>query len=111
MQLLITERNDITPLLGMDWLNKFKSTIGNIRVDENRQWEKREIPGPIPKQYDHKRCGNKHTIETGTLSGETKSKTNPSPLTRSCRKKIEKSIKSGHLEKVKQVDEEFFYHR
>ena len=30
MQLLITERNDITPLLGMDWLNKIKVTIGKI---------------------------------------------------------------------------------
>ena len=24
MQILITERNDITPLLGMDWMKKFK---------------------------------------------------------------------------------------
>ena len=32
MHILITERNDITPLLGMDWMKQFKLTIGNIRV-------------------------------------------------------------------------------
>ena len=37
MQLLITERNDITPLLGMNWVKKFKLTIGNIQVDKNNQ--------------------------------------------------------------------------
>ena len=30
MQILITERNDNTPLLEMDWTKKFKLTIGNI---------------------------------------------------------------------------------
>ena len=43
MKLPITERNDITPLLGMDWLKKFRLTIGNIRLDENSQSEKRQI--------------------------------------------------------------------
>ena len=43
MQILITERNDITSLLGMDWLKNFKLTLGNIRVDENSQSEKRRV--------------------------------------------------------------------
>ena len=89
MQLLITERTDITPLLGTDWLKKFKLTVGDIRLDENSQPGKksnREIPGSIPKQYDHKRRRNKHTYETGTLSCKTKRKVDPSPLTRSSRK-------------------------
>ena len=30
MEILITERTDITPLLGMDWMKKFKLTIGRI---------------------------------------------------------------------------------
>ena len=59
MQLLITERNDITPLLGMDWLKKFKLPIGNIRLDNNNQSEetdRREISGLVQEQYNHKRC-------------------------------------------------------
>ena len=43
LQLLITERNDKTPLLGKDWLKKFRLTIGNNRLDENSQSEKRQI--------------------------------------------------------------------
>ena len=51
MQLLITERNDITPLLGMDWLKKFRLTIGNIRLDENSQSEKRQIVKKFPDLF------------------------------------------------------------
>ena len=43
MQILITVRNDVAPLLGMDWLKKIKLTIGNIRLDEENQSEKRQI--------------------------------------------------------------------
>ena len=43
LQLLITERNDITPPLGIDWLKKFKLTIRNIRTDRNSQSEKRRV--------------------------------------------------------------------
>ena len=34
MQYLITKRNDIILLLGMDWMKKFNLTIGNIRLEE-----------------------------------------------------------------------------
>ena len=51
IHLLITERNDITPLLGMDWLKKFKLTIGNIRLDENNQSEKRRMIEKFPDLF------------------------------------------------------------
>ena len=112
MKLPITERNDITPLIGMDWLKKFRLTIGNIRLDENSQSEKktdrREMLGLFQKQYNNKRCQNTHTIEIGTISGKRKSKTNPSPFTRSSRNEIERLTEPGHSERVKQVDETCF---
>ena len=37
MEILITERTDITPLLGMDWMKTFKLTIGRIQLAENNQ--------------------------------------------------------------------------
>ena len=76
MQLLITERNDITPLLGMDWLKKFRLTIGNNRSDENNQSEKTQIVGKFPNLFRNNttiKDAEKNTIETGTLSGKTKS--------------------------------------
>ena len=41
MQILITGRDDITPLLGMEWMKKFNLTSRNIRTDENNQSEKK----------------------------------------------------------------------
>ena len=40
VQIMITKRNGIPPLLGMDWLKKLDLTIRNIRLDENNQSEK-----------------------------------------------------------------------
>ena len=37
MEILITERADITPLLGMDWVKRFKLTIGKIQLTETGQ--------------------------------------------------------------------------
>ena len=51
MQLLITERNDITPLLGMDWLKIFRLTIENTRLDENSQSEERQIVEKFPDLF------------------------------------------------------------
>ena len=51
MQLLFTERNDITPLLEMDWLKKFRLAIRNIRLDENSQSEKRQILVKFPDSF------------------------------------------------------------
>ena len=35
--IIITERSDVEPQLGKDWLPKVKLTIKNIRLDENDQ--------------------------------------------------------------------------
>ena len=37
MEILITERTDMTPLLGMDWMKKFKLTISKIQLTDNNQ--------------------------------------------------------------------------
>ena len=51
MEILITERTEITPLLGMDWMKKLKLTISKIQLADNNQFRTREniqqISGPI----------------------------------------------------------------
>ena len=53
MEILITERTDITPLLGMDWMRTFKLTIGKLQMTKNNQSEKerifKKIPGSLRK--------------------------------------------------------------
>ena len=101
MQINITERNDMTPL---DWLKKFKLKIGNIRLDKKSQLEKRRIIEKLPdlfKNNHHKKRRNKHTIETVTISGKTKSRPIRLHLQAAVGTKVEKLTESGHLEKVK----------
>ena len=42
IETFITERTDITQLLGIDWMKRFKLTIGRILLADNNQSEKRE---------------------------------------------------------------------
>ena len=112
MQLLITERNDITPLLGMDWLKKFKLTIGNIRLDDNNQSEKRQIVEKFPDLFKNNTTIKDAEINIQLKPGHypVKQKARPIPLhlQEAVGKEIEKLTKSGHLERVKQVDEDCF---
>ena len=43
MEILITERTDITPLLGMDWMKNFKLTIRRIQLADNNQSEREKV--------------------------------------------------------------------
>ena len=111
MQLLITERNDITPLLGMDWLKKFKLTIGNIRLNENSQSEKKRIIEKFPDLFR-----NTTTMKDGKVNIQlkpghypVKQKARPIPLQlQDVVEKKRKLTKSGRLEKVEHVDEDCF---
>ena len=48
---LSNERNDITPLLGKDWLKKVNLTIRNIQLGENIYSEKRQITQTTPDSF------------------------------------------------------------
>ena len=111
MQILITEQNDITPLLGMDWLKKFRLTIGNIRLDENSQSEKRQNVKKFPDLFRNNTTIKNAEINMQLKPGHypVKQKTRPIPvhLQEAVGKEIEKLTKSGHLERVKQVEDCF----
>ena len=53
MEILITERTDITPLLGMDWMNTFKLTIGRIQLAENNQSKREKIFNKFPNLFEN----------------------------------------------------------
>ena len=112
MQLLITERNDITPLLGMDWLKKFKLTIGNIQLDENDQSEKRRVIEKFLDLFQNNTTIKDTEINIQLKPGQypVKQKARPIPLhlQEAVGKEIKKLTKSGHLEKVKDLDEDCF---
>ena len=50
MEIMIIERRDITPLLGMDWM---KLTIGRIQLDENKQSEREKVFNKFPNLFEN----------------------------------------------------------
>ena len=50
-QLIITQRNDITALLGKDWRKKLTLTIRSIQLDENNQLEKIRVIEKLPHLF------------------------------------------------------------
>ena len=112
MQILITEKNDITPLLGMDWMKKFRLTIGKIRTKESNQSEKKRVIEKFPDLFKNN-TNIKDTEINIQLKPEpypVKQKTRPIPLhlQEDVGKELKRLIKTGHLEKVKHVDEDCF---
>ena len=66
LRMLITKRNDITPLLGVNWLEELPITINKISLDnETSQSES------IYKKY-HKLFNTKHTIKDAEVKIQIK---------------------------------------
>ena len=111
-EILITERTDITPLLGMDWMKKFKLTIRRIQLAENNQSEREKIFNKFPDLFENNDTIKDTEINIQLKPGHypVKQKARPIPLhlQKDVGRELEKLIKSGHLEKVKDVEEDCF---
>ena len=112
MEILITEKTDITPLLGMDWLKNFKLTIGKIQLAENNQSEREKVFTKFPYLFENnetiKDTEIKIQLEPGHLPISQKARPVPLHLQKDVERELERLIKSGHLEKINNVDEDCF---
>ena len=112
MEILITERIDITPLLGMDWMKKFKLTISKIQLAENNQSEREKVFNNFPDLFEKNETIKDTEINIQLKPGHypVKQKARPIPLhlQEDVGRELEKVIKSGHLEKINDVDEDCF---
>ena len=52
MERLITERTDITTLLGMEWLKTFKLKMGRMQLAENYQSEREKVFNRFPDLFE-----------------------------------------------------------
>ena len=112
MDILITERTYITPLLGMYWMKIFILTIGRFQMAENNQSKIERILIEFANLF-----GNNQTIKDTEINIQlkpghypVKQKARPVPLhlQEEVGKELEKLIKACHLEKVNNVDEDCF---
>ena len=112
MEILINERTEITPLLGMDWMRTFKLTIGKIQLAENSQSEKERIFGTFRDLFENNETIKDTEIKIQLKPGHhpVKQKARPVPLhlQEDVGKELEKLIRTGHLEKINDVDEDCF---
>ena len=112
METLITERTDMTPLLGIDWMKKFKLTISKIQLADNNQSEHEKVFNKFPDLFENIETIKDTEINIQLKPGHypVKQKARPIPLhlQEGVGRELEKSIKSGHLEKIKDVDEDCF---
>ena len=112
MEIPITERTDITPLLGMDWMETFKLTIGRIQLAENNQSEKERIINKFPDLFENNETTKDTEIKIQLKPGHFPIKQKPRPvplhLQEDIGRELEQLIISGHLEKIKDVDEDCF---
>ena len=51
---LITERTDMKPLLGMEWMKQFKLTIGEIQLTEENQSEREKVFNKFTDLFEYK---------------------------------------------------------
>ena len=112
LPILITERADINPLIGMDWLKKFRITIGSLRLAENNQSETEKIFQQYHALFETNKTIKDTEIKIQLKPGHipTKQKARPIPLhlQNEVEKEINRLITEGHLEKIQNVDEDCF---
>ena len=112
MEILITEKSDTTPLLAMDWMKKFKQTIGRIELAENNQSEREKVFSEFLGLFENKETIKDTEINIQLKPGHypVKQKARPVPLhlQEDVGRKLESLIKSGHLEKINSVNEDCF---
>ena len=111
LPMLITKRNDITPLLGVNWLKQLPITINKISLNnETNQSES------VYKKY-HKLFNTNNTIKDAEVKIQIKpgcypiqQKARPIPyhLQEDIKNELNRLIESGHLEKLETIEEDCF---
>ena len=102
MEILITERTDITPLLGMDWMKKFKLTIGRMQLVDNSQSEREKVFNNFPDLFENNETIKDDEINIQLKPGHYPVKQKARPVSLHLQKdvgrELERLIKSRHLE-------------
>ena len=104
MDILITNRTDMTPLLGMYWMKKFKLTIGKIQLAETNQSEREKVINKFLDLFENnetkKDTETNIQLKPGHYPVKQKARPEPLYLQEDVGRELEKLIKTGYLEKM-----------
>ena len=98
--------------MGLDWVKKFKLTIGRIQFTKPNQLEKEKVIKKFPDLFENNRTikDTERNIQLKPGHYPVKQKARPIQihLQEDVGRELEKLIKDGHLEKINNVDEDCF---
>ena len=111
LPILITQRDDIKPLLGVNWLKQLPITIKKILLDEHN-CQSNEIHTKLHKLFETnntiKNAEVKIQLKPGCYLIQQKARPIPCHLQKDVKNKLERLIKSGHLERLETIEEDCF---
>ena len=110
--ILITEKTDITPLLKINWMKKFKLTVGKIQLAENNQSEREKVFDKFADLFENNETKKDTEINIQLKPGLYPVKQKARPVTLDLQedvgRQLEELIKTGQLEQIIDVDEDCF---
>ena len=111
LPILITQRDDITPLLGVNWLKRLPITINKISLDEPTN-QSENIYTKFNKLFESnhtiKNIEVKIQIKPGCYPIQQKARPVPYHLQKDVKNELDRLIKSGHLERLETIEEDCF---
>ena len=110
LSILITQRNDITPLLGVNWLKQLPITINKILLDEKTS-QSEDIHTNFNELFETnhtiKNTEIKIQIKPGSYPIQQKARAIPYHL-QDVKNELDRLVKSGHLERLETIEEDCF---
>ena len=107
----ITQKNDITKPLGVNWLKQLPITINKISLDDHTN------QSIIIRTNFHKLFESNHTIKNaemkiqikpGCYPNQQKARPIPYHLQKDVKTELDRIMKSGHLERLETIEEDCF---
>ena len=111
LPMLITQRNDITPLQGMNWLKRLPLTINKRLLDQITS-QSESIHTKFNKLFETnhtiKNTEVKIQIKPGCYPIQQKARPKPYHLQQDVKIELDRLLKSGHLKRLETIEEDRF---
>ena len=111
LPLLITKRTDITSLLGVNWLKQLPITVNGISLNKETNQSEAAIHTKFKKFETNntiKKTEVKIQIQPGCYPIQQKARPIPYHLQDEVKNDLDRLIKSGHLERLETIEEDYF---
>ena len=111
LPILITQRNDNTPQLGVKWLKQLPISINKISLDDHTN-QSNNIHTKFHKLFETnhtiKNAEVKIQIKPGCYPIQQKARPIPNHIPKDVKNELDRLLKPGHLERLETIEEDCF---